>query len=163
MRATVFKLKFISKNRQWDTFSPHAVICWSLLSHLSVSYYWCAVCEKATHDYMVSISCIRLYYLNFFWVLAGFLLIDSLEFSRQIITSVVNNNKNNTFISSSSAVDFLFSLLSDAWPALRVMINRKTSPPHLDLGAARPAHLGHVALSFFLLPLLGFLRLVTSW
>ena len=33
------------------------------------------------------------------------------------------------FISSSSPVDFLFCLLSDIWPALRVMINRKSSRP----------------------------------
>lgn len=32
------------------------------------------------------------------------------------------------------------------------MINRKTSPPHPDLGAPRPAHLGHVASELLLAP-----------
>lgn len=53
------------------------------------------------------------------------------------------------FISSSSPVDFLFSFPSDTWPALRVMMNRKT---HLDLGAPRPAHLGHMATELLLAP-----------
>lgn len=53
------------------------------------------------------------------------------------------------FISSSSPVDFLFSFPSDTWPALRVMMNRKT---HLDLSALRPAHLGHVATELLLAP-----------